>query len=105
MMIPASFAPMILKLVMPKIMDQFLEIFKLDKVLKYVEQPNELDVQMENVEKKCTDISIKLNAVESVLKDLDDDSHPPAIDLDEWADVKAAIKKIKNKKAFKSLGK
>ena len=105
MMIPASFAPMILKLVMPKIMDQFLEIFKLDKVLKYVEQPNELDVQMENVEKKCTDISIKLNAVESVLKDLDNDSHPPAIDLDEWADVKDTIKKIKNKKAFKSLAK
>ena len=55
-MLPASFAPMILKLIMPKIMDQFMEIFKLDKVLKYVEQPNELDIQMENVEKKCTDI-------------------------------------------------
>ena len=76
-MLPASFAPMILKLVMPKIMDQFMEIFKLDKVLKYVEPPNELDVQMENVERKCSDINLKIEAIEGVLKDLDKDSHPP----------------------------
>ena len=75
-MIPASFAPMLLKLIMPKIMDQFMEIFKLDKVLKYVEQPNELDVEMENVNKKCTDIDLKLKAVEEVLKGLGEDSHP-----------------------------
>ena len=104
-MFPISFAPMILKILMPKIMDQFMEIFKLDKVLKYVEQPNELDIQMENVERKCSDIGIKIDAMESVLKGLGEDQHPPAIDLDEWADVKDTIKKIKNKKAFKSLGK
>ena len=38
-----------------------------------------------------------------LLKELDDKSHPPAIDLDEWADMQATIKKIKNKKVFKSL--
>ena len=49
-MIPASFAPMILKLIMPKIMDHFMKVFKLDKVLQYVEQPNELDVKMSSVD-------------------------------------------------------
>ena len=45
-MLPASFAPMILKLIMPKMMDHFMQVFKLDKVLQYVEQPNELDVEV-----------------------------------------------------------
>ena len=48
-MIPASFAPMILKLIMPKLMDHFMKVFKLDKVLQYVEQPNELDNQVVDI--------------------------------------------------------
>ena len=88
-MIPASFAPWVIKLVMPKIMDQFMEMFKLDKVLKYVEQPNDADRRIDKLEDQM-----------SVLVD---NSHPPVINQDEWDDVKATIKKIKNKKAFKSL--
>ena len=76
-MIPASFAPMIAKLVMPKIMDHFIKVFKLEKILQYVEQPNELDVQMENVEEKCVKIDMKIKVMEEMLKDLDEDSHPP----------------------------
>jgi len=75
-MIPATFAPMILKLVMPKIMDHIMKVFKLDKVLSYVEQPNELDVQMEDVEKKCSAINSKIEAIEDMLIELDKDSHP-----------------------------
>ena len=76
-MIPASFAPMIARLVLPKIMDHFMKVFKLEKILQYVEQPNELDVQMENVEEKCTKIDMKIKVMEEMLKDLDEDSHPP----------------------------
>ena len=100
-MLPASFAPMILKLVMPKIMDQFMEIFKLDKVLKYVEQPNELDVEMENVNKKCTDIDLKLKAVEEVLKGLDEDSHPIQPFDDRITKLEEFEKQVRRKKAFK----
>ena len=75
-MIPATFAPMILKLVMPKIMDHFMKVFKLEKVLEYVEKPNELDVQMEDVEKKCSAINLKIEAMEDMLIELDKDSHP-----------------------------
>ena len=75
-MIPATFAPMILKLVMPKIMDHFMKVFKLDKVLEYVEKPNELDVQMEDVGKKCSAIDLKIKAMEDMLIELDKDSHP-----------------------------
>ena len=69
-MIPASFAPMLLKLLMPKIMDHFMQMFKLDKVLQYVEQPNELDDQV-------AEIRLELNALKSHLIELDKDSHPP----------------------------
>ena len=93
----------VLKLILPKIMDHVAKIFKLPKILEYVENDNELDVQMRDVEQKCTDIGFKVKAMQTVLKDLDDDSHPPAIDLKEWEDMKDTIKKIKNKKAFKSL--
>ena len=75
-MIPATFAPMILKLIMPRLMDHFMKVFKLDKVLRYVEQPNELDVQMEDVEKKCLTIDSKIGAIEDMLIELDKDSHP-----------------------------
>ena len=75
-MIPASFAPMILKLIMPKLMDHVMKVFKLDKVLEYVEKPNELDVQMEDVEKKCVTIDLKIKAMEDMLIELDKDSHP-----------------------------
>ena len=92
---------MILKLILPKVRDHVAKIFKLPKVLEYVENDNELDVQMRDIEQKCTDIGFKVRAMQTVLKDLDDKSHPPAIDLKEWEDVKDTIKKIKNKKAFK----
>ena len=75
-MIPATFAPMLLKLVMPKIMDHVMKVFKLDKVLAYVEKPNELDVQMEDVGKKCSAIDLKIKAMEDMLIELDKDSHP-----------------------------
>ena len=45
-MLPASFAPMILKLIMPKVSDHFMKVFKLDKVLKYVEQENDADKEI-----------------------------------------------------------
>mgnify|MGYP005829653267 CR=1 FL=1 len=96
---------LVLKLILPKIMDHISKVFKLPKVLNYVENDNELDVQMRDVEQKCVDIGFKVTAMQSVLKDLGDISHPPAIDIKEFEDMKNIIKKLKNKKVFKSLGK
>ena len=95
-MLPASFAPMILKLVMPKIMDNVMKVFKLDKVLEYVEKPNSADDKL-----IVHDRELKL--LREMVIDLGKESHPPVIDLDEWEDVKDTIKKLKNKKVFKSL--
>ena len=53
------------------ILDQVAKVFKLDKVLRYVEQDNELDVAMKNVENKCTEIDLKIKAMQSIIKDFD----------------------------------
>tara|TARA_Y100000310_G_C20539764_1_gene742639 strand:+ start:163 stop:453 length:291 start_codon:yes stop_codon:yes gene_type:complete len=88
---------LILKLVMPQV------IKLLVPVKKYCFEDNELDIKCRDLEQKCTDIGFKVEAMKTLIKDLDDKSHPPAIDLEEWEDVKDTIKKIKNKKVFKSL--
>ena len=93
----------LLKLLLPKVMDHAMKVFKLDKVLKYVEEPNELDIQVRDVEQKCTDIGFKVNAMQTVLKDLGDDSHPPQAFEKRIEELEEFIKKMKNKKAFKRL--
>ena len=46
-MIPQA---VILKWVLPKVLDHIMKVFKLDKVLDYVEQPNELDHKVKQLE-------------------------------------------------------
>ena len=95
---------MVLKFVLPKVMEHVMKVYKLHKVLKYVEEDNELDIQVRDIEQKCTDIGFKVTAMQDVLKSLGEDQHPPAIDLDEWEQMKTDMKKIRNKGVFKSLG-
>ena len=95
-MIPASFAPMILKLIMPKLMDHFMKVFKLDKVLQYVEQPNELDNQV-------ADIRRDLKVLKKHIIDLDKDSHPEKPFEDRIAKLEIFEKQVRNKKVFKSI--
>ena len=64
-----QFAPVILKMILPKVSDHLCKVFKLDKVLQYVEQPNELDEQV-------SDMKIKIEALEKIVIDLGRDSHP-----------------------------
>ena len=95
-MIPATFAPMILKLIMPKLMDHFMKVFKLDKVLQYVEQTNELDDQV-------ADIRRDLKVLRQHIIDLDKDSHSEKPFDDRIAKLEEFEKQVRNKKAFKSL--
>jgi len=95
---------LILKPYLPYIMDYGMKLFKWDKTLDYVEKPNELDVQVMDIEKKCTDTAFRVTAMQDVLKGLGEDQHSPVIDLEEWEQMKADMKKIRNKGAFKKLG-
>ena len=76
-MIPASFAPMILKLVMPKVMDHIMKVFKLDKVLEYVEKPNEADLLGKQNQEHITMVAGEISGLESRLKKLETLSKKP----------------------------
>ncbi len=86
-MILAKLAQAVLKLVMPNVIEHIVSVFKMDKLVNYMELPNDADLRIDKLEEQ-----MKLMA---------EDQHPPAIDLDEWEDVKETIKIIKRKKAFK----
>ena len=92
---------MVLKFVLPKVMEHIMKVFKLEKVLRYVEEDNVLDVQMRDIEQKCTDIGFKVTAMQTIVKDLGDDSHPPQEFDDRIAKLEEFEKQVRRKKAFK----
>lgn len=51
-MIVAKLTTKLLKLLLPKVLDHMMKIFKLDKVLSYVEEDNELDHKVKELEKR-----------------------------------------------------
>ena len=70
-MIPATFAPMILKLVMPKVTDHLMKVFKFDKVLQYVEQPNEADLLGKQNQEHITMVAGEISGLDDRLKKLE----------------------------------
>ena len=65
-MIPTSFIPMIAKFVLgdkilPKIMDHIAKVYKLDKVLNYMELPNDADNRIDKLEEQVKMLAKKIN--------------------------------------------
>ena len=97
-MFPVSFAPMVLKWVLPEVREILVPLFK------YKDEPNDADKKLVVQEKKLESQGKEIKLLREMVIDLSKESHPPVIDLDEWKDVKDTIKKLKNKKGFKKLG-
>ena len=55
---------LIIKKVLDVVMKQVLKQFKLDKVLEYVEKPNELDKQMKVLQKKVNKYGKVIEGIE-----------------------------------------
>ena len=49
-------AHMVIKLLVPKVLDIIIQRFKLDKVSEYVEKPNNLDVKVEEFEDRIIEL-------------------------------------------------
>tara|TARA_Y100001938_G_scaffold37132_1_gene51274 strand:- start:128 stop:418 length:291 start_codon:yes stop_codon:yes gene_type:complete len=58
----------IIRLVLPKVLDHLMKVFKLDKMLDYMEKPNDADLRIDDLEKE--------------IQKLKDVSHPPVIAID-----------------------
>ena len=65
-MIVAKIAKAVLKLILPDVTEHLIKVFKLDKVISYVELPNEAD---EGIKK----LKVENEMVKGQLKDLTND--------------------------------
>ena len=93
-MIIGKIAKAVLKLIMPDVVEHLMKVFKLDKVVSYMELPNEAD-------KGILKLQDQVNLLKGQLKDIVKVAHEPVIDLGEWEDVKKTVKLVKNMKKFK----
>ena len=85
-MIISKIAKAVLKLIMPEILEHLMKVFKMDKLVNYMELENEAD---RGILKLQDEINILKGTIKEIIKD--------------GEDVKGIIKKLKNKKIFKSL--
>ena len=84
-------AKAVLKLIMPDVTEHLLRVFKLDKMVDYMELPNEAD--------------IKIGKLEERVKMMVQDSHPPIEDLTKRLNkLEEVTNKVKKLRAFKSIG-
>ena len=93
-MIIGKIAKAVLKLIMPDMVEHLMKVLKLEKLVNYMELPNEAD-------KGVLKLQDEVNILKGVIKDMAKDIHPPAIDLKEWEEAKDILRKVKNMKKFK----
>jgi len=89
-MFPVSFAPMVLKWVLPEVREILVPLFK------YKDEPNDADKKLMVHEKE-------LKLLREMVIDLGKDSHPEKPFEDRITKLEEFEKKVRNKKAFKSL--
>ena len=95
-MIIGKIARAVLKIIMPDILEHMMKVFKSDKVLAYMELPNDADRGVEAVRKGVETAKQDMNMVKDELKTI----HSLIGELEEAKDI---MKKLKNKSAFKKL--
>ena len=85
-MIIGKIAKAVIKLIMPEILEHLMKVFKMDKLVNYMELENEAD---RGILKLQDEVNILKGTIKGLIKDSED--------------VKDVVKKLKNKKIFKSL--
>ena len=71
------------KKVIDVVLKKIVEKHKLNKLQKYVEQDNELDLQMKQVQKTISKQGKYIEELEKKVSILEKDSHPPVITKEE----------------------
>ena len=89
-MFPVSFAPMVLKWVLPEVREMLVPLFK------YKDEPNDADEKLIVHDKE-------LKLLREMVIDLGKDSHPEKPFEDRITKLEVFEKQVKNKKVFKSL--
>ena len=96
-MFPVSFAPMVLKWVLPEVREILVPLFK------YKDEPNDADKKLIVQEKELESQGKELKLLREMVIDLGKDSHPEKPFDDRITKLEEFEKQVRNKKAFKSL--
>ena len=96
-MFPVSFAPMVLKWVLPEVREILVPLFK------YKDEPNDADKKLIVQEKKLGSQEKELKLLREMVIDLGKDSHPEKPFEDRITKLEAFEKQVRNKKVFKSI--
>ena len=83
---------LIIKKVLEAVMKAILKKYNLDKVTKYVEEDNELDIQIKQLQKTTGKYGKYIEEIEKDVGQLKTDSHPPIKNLEKrikWLEKQA----------------
>ena len=96
-MIISKIAKAVFKLIMPDIVEHMMKIFKMDKLVNYMELPNEAD---RGILKLQDEINILKGTIKGMVKDIQPPKDLP-ITKNQVDEVLGFMKKVKNMKKFK----
>ena len=93
---------MLQKFVVNKIINLLAKNFELFDVMKYVKEPNELDIKAEKLEKENKKLRKEIKEIKAHLKRLDNIAHPPFFTSEEKANMLDRLKLLEKNKADKN---
>jgi len=88
----------IMKRIAGAIIKKVMEKRELKKMKKYVEEDNELDIQMKQVRKTLNKHGRTLENAEKDIAQLRVDSHPPVFMKDDYKDIIKRLKKLEKRR-------
>ena len=87
----------IMKKVAGAIVKKVMEKRQIQKMKKYVEEDNELDIQMKQVQKSLSKYGRTLENIEKDVAQLRVDSHPPVFMKDDYDNIVERLNKLEKK--------
>ena len=87
---------LIIKKVMEVVIKQLLKQFKLDKIQKYVEQPNELDRQVKSLQKTVNKYGKYIEEIEKDIAEIKSIAHKPVDWLGKIKELEKETKALKD---------
>ena len=88
----------IMKKIAGSIIKKVMEKRELKKMREYVEEENELDIQMKQAQKSLNKYGRTLENVEKDIAQLRADSHPPVFMKDDYKNIIKRLKKLEKRR-------
>jgi len=80
------------------ILKQVMKKREINKLRKYVEEDNELDIQMKQLQKTVAKQGKYIEELEKEVAMLNKDTHPPIFSISDYKDILKRLRKLENAK-------